>query len=613
VAIVAVAHGQTCGLIVPHNPLSATGLATPYLLTTVPGGNPASECTQLNADARAFAQAVILNLDNGVLSVYNPLVITKGLNPPIAPFNATLPTNYVAGIWFGFNGDLLVLLDAPSPTTAAGAADTGNSQVSSLQQGACVNGGGAKYSLFGQYSHCNANSFFAQANTLIISGLIKVPAPQLYFSGPQLNTPFFCPTVRDFSVVDQDQSDNVVTKYILVTKTNATAQDTAANEAKLTQQGVAFTVISNPSDNGLVNGFLYPTLGNTALISAAAKANLTTSAIGRQTNRSCATTSKWLVTDLADPNGSKVAALGLDELQASVWQFFPVARIPALDPMVVDAAGNPDLLKLNAYRTSVNQFPVTSLSLASTRNYCNYYLKAASRIVADSIYTLGGPSPDADNANLYAFLVTRYISSWSILTCQTLTGIPVPFTSVTAPASAEHLKGFTPEQIERGNRRRGRVLDVIATGGTLSPTYDQSVAGLTFEEEPVYAGGESVAAPSTAAAATTTASYLVPLIAVSAVLGVVVVATGTTVAVQRARSKQHAKEPPHHNHTEEMATHDFRTVRSGSTGVHHIEATHPVPPAPHAGGPAYVADISGNYPIQSSTRIPNSPSSGPGR
>ncbi|HCP74948.1 MAG TPA: hypothetical protein DIU08_09920, partial [Ktedonobacter sp.] len=55
-----------------------------------------------------------------------------------------------------------------------------------------------------------------------------------------------CPTSRDFSIVDQDQSDNVTTFY-LITPSGKVAQDTKANVAALGGQ-----VQKNGSDERLI-------------------------------------------------------------------------------------------------------------------------------------------------------------------------------------------------------------------------------------------------------------------------------------------------------------------------------------------------------------------------
>jgi hypothetical protein len=53
---------------VPANPLTAQGLATPYIL----GGG----CTI--ADTAGFVQAVIISPTTGQVQMYNPLVVQSG-------------------------------------------------------------------------------------------------------------------------------------------------------------------------------------------------------------------------------------------------------------------------------------------------------------------------------------------------------------------------------------------------------------------------------------------------------------------------------------------------------------------------------------------------------
>ena len=76
-----------CDIIVPANPLSARGLATAYQLTGTDGQSPqASGCEMTNAaNLGAFVQATILNPRTGALSVYDPLVVTQGTTPAVAP------------------------------------------------------------------------------------------------------------------------------------------------------------------------------------------------------------------------------------------------------------------------------------------------------------------------------------------------------------------------------------------------------------------------------------------------------------------------------------------------------------------------------------------------
>ncbi len=140
-------NNVNCDIIVPANPLSARGLATPYQLTGPAGTTAAaSGCTMTNAaNLGAFVQATILNPRTGALSVYNPLVITQGTTPAVAPVVPKLPRHAIVTIDFGFNGTNLTQVGATP---------------NALRQGRCVNGLG---SVFGQQSFCNGINFFNTA------------------------------------------------------------------------------------------------------------------------------------------------------------------------------------------------------------------------------------------------------------------------------------------------------------------------------------------------------------------------------------------------------------------------------------------------------------------
>src|SRR5437764_8011812 len=56
-----------CTLSVPDDPLSARGLATPYVL--------AGPCHESDPNTAAFVQAVILDRATGAVSLYDPLVV----------------------------------------------------------------------------------------------------------------------------------------------------------------------------------------------------------------------------------------------------------------------------------------------------------------------------------------------------------------------------------------------------------------------------------------------------------------------------------------------------------------------------------------------------------
>lgn len=366
----AAANGD-CTLVVPANPLSAQGLATPYQLVATNRNN--GPCNEANANQSAFVQAAVFDPNTSSISVYNPLVVDQGTKPAAAPVVPKFAANAVVGIWFGFNGNNLTL----------------SGMNGSLQGGRCVNG--VQGSIFGQFAYCNAPAFFRAANAAIAAG--RLTPPQLGKAKDGLT----CPTVRDFSVVDQDQSDNVTASY-LVNRNGRTAQMTAANQAALPNT----QVLTNGSDNGLLDYFIDPALGCTP----------------------------WMVPDLANP-GHMANALPLDELQAAAHQAAPVALIPNFDPMVV-ANGNLNLNKVNAYRLGVDQPPVQNAGVSSTKTYCQNLLAVApSRLQLDARLTKFQNSPDPAAGNsLFTFLAQRFVFTYEAdgLNCMKRLNQPDPVT-----------------------------------------------------------------------------------------------------------------------------------------------------------------------------------------
>ena len=199
------AANVSCDIIVPANPLSAKGLATPYQLTGTGGMTAAqSGCTMTNAaNLGAFVQATILNPRTGQLAVYDPLVMTQGTTPAVAPVVPTLPANAIVTIDFGFNGTNLTQVGA-TPTA--------------LAQGNCVNGTAG--SIFGQVSFCNGINFFNTAHRLEAAGRLVVPSEgtssKIVASAGTLGSGQNCPETRNFDMVDQDPSDNVTTFYLQI-------------------------------------------------------------------------------------------------------------------------------------------------------------------------------------------------------------------------------------------------------------------------------------------------------------------------------------------------------------------------------------------------------------
>ena len=385
------ADNTDCDIIVPANPLSAQGLATPYQLTGPNGTSPAnSGCNMANAAALgAFVQATVLNPRTGALSVYNPLVITQGTTPAVAPVVPKLPRNAIVTVDFGFNGANLIQVGATP---------------NALAQGHCVNGLGSP---FGQQSFCNGTAFFRAAYTLMTFGRLRVPSQgtsaKIVPTGGRLGTGRACPNVRNFDMIDQDQSDNVTSVYLLNPATGQTAQDTAANEAGMT----GTQALSNGSDNALVDKFMDPVLGCTP----------------------------FMAPDLAN-NNTPTTSQALDELLAAAPRNAP--RIPALvpenDPMVLDANGNLDPAKTNLYRAEVGQPAISRQNdrWDSPANYCQNMINIQGPfLAANQAVFAGGPSPVPDvGNNLFTFLANRLLQSFDNLGCKNF-GLTNPIQVVT--------------------------------------------------------------------------------------------------------------------------------------------------------------------------------------
>ncbi len=361
-----------CTLIVPARPLTSKGLATPYqFVATDPAAGP---CNQSNVDQAAFVEAAIFDPATGQVSIYTPLVVDQGqtpARPPVVPF---LPRNARVALWFGSNADGKLSLRGTDNLAASG----------------CVNGGpGGASDVFGQVGFCNAPRFFRAAQRAINLGQLVVPPLGTGKDGQA------CPTVRDFAVVDQDQSDNVLTTY-LQSADGKIAQDTVANRAALP----GAIQLRNASDNRVVS-------------------------VGMANSLGC---NPWKVASLTDP-GQTVSSQALNELFARARQARPVARIPSGNPFAL-SDGKESLEKLNALRRGVAQFTVTSLAQADTTRYCrNLFRIAPARFKSAEALFRAEPTPRATVANsFFTFLAARFVGTDEVLQCSAKLGVTNPIT-----------------------------------------------------------------------------------------------------------------------------------------------------------------------------------------
>ena len=346
------AVSMNCTLAVPANPLSAQGLATPWQL--------GDGCSMANAATEgAFVEASIL-APNGTLSVYNPLVITAGTTAAVTPTAPTIARGSVVEISVGFNGTNLAL-------TGGGAT-----------QGRCVDALGQ--SLIGQVSTCDSVAFFNAANADIARGTLRIPPVGTSLDGQA------CETTRDFALIDQDQSDNVVTSY-LINGNGQTAQDSAANAAA----NPADTVLVNGSDDKLLAAFVDPANGCTP----------------------------FTATDTTEQTGTS-ASQALNELSARVNQHGTIALIPTNDEMVL-VNGNMSIAKTNVYRSLVDQPLLANNTNPTTvaADYCqNMTNIAPARNNLDLTRDTNFGTPVAAvGSNLATFLGNRLSMSFVNLGC----------------------------------------------------------------------------------------------------------------------------------------------------------------------------------------------------
>ena len=355
------ANSLNCTLIVPDNPLSARGLATPWQLS--------DGCSEANPNEEAFVESTIL-APNGKLQIYDPLVITQGTTAAAAPTVPRIPRGAKVIINVGFNGNNLVL------------------EGGGAFQGRCIDAFGN--SIIAQTSACNAAAFYADANFQIATGRLRVPRLGTGTDGQP------CESTESFSLIDQDQSDNVASEYLL-NENGQTAQDTVANKNAM---GGA-TVLTNGSDDGLLPHFVDPALGCTP----------------------------FEATDSTSPNGMD-SSQATNALSALVQQRGTRALLPVNDPQLL-VAGQFSIGKTNTYRTETDE-PLLSPFTNKTQNAATYCQNMVNiqpgKLQLDAAKEVGFPTPvPAVGNDLATFMGARLAASFTNLNCQNF-GLTNPVT-----------------------------------------------------------------------------------------------------------------------------------------------------------------------------------------
>jgi len=386
------ANSTNCTVTVPKRPLTARGLATPWVL--------GDGCTWANGDTEGvFIDATIL-APNGQIQVYNPLVITQGTTPEVAPTPPTIARGSQVILSVGYNGNALALVGRGA------------------RQGNCIDALGN--SLINQTPQCNAVNFYQMANREIARGTLKIPAAGIGKDGQA------CQTTRDFALIDQDQSDNAVASYLFNSATGQTAQATAANQAKLTQD----TAETNGSDNGLLDKFVDPALGCTP----------------------------FTVPNPTNPAGAS-ASQALNELSARQNQKGTIALLPVNDPQLL-VGGQFSLAKTDVYRAETDM-PLLGFNTNLERNaaqYCQDMINIATpRLKLDAPMETGTASPvPALGNNLATFLAARLSGSFDNLNCKNfgLTN-PVTLTTDANGVATDATFNTTPQKAKGVGGRHG--------------------------------------------------------------------------------------------------------------------------------------------------------------
>ena len=195
-----------------------------------------------------------------------------------------------------------------------------------------------------------------------------------------------CLDVRNFAVIDQDQSDNVISQYLL-NANGQTAQSTAANAAAI----AGSTALNNGSDDKLLAGFLDPANGCTA----------------------------FSAPDSTSPSGTS-GSQALNELSARVNAQGTIAVVPPNDEMTL--VGNAfSVAKTNVYRSLVDQplLPGNTDAATVAADYCQNMVNiqpAQNKLDMTRELNFASPVPAVGNT-LATFMGARLSASFMVLGC----------------------------------------------------------------------------------------------------------------------------------------------------------------------------------------------------
>ena len=235
-------------------------------------------------------------------------------------------------------------------------------------------------------------------------------------------------------------------------------------------------MLTNGSDNALIDFFLDPTFGCTP----------------------------FMAPDLGN-NNQMTSSQALDELLAAKNQTAVTALVPENDEMVLDGNGNFDAAKTNLYRAEVGQAPVSNQNNRqdSPAMYCQNMVNIQTPFLAANqtlLATGASPVPAVGN-NLFTFLANRLSMSFTNLNCQTFgltnpvtatldgNGVAIAATFNTTQQTVTNTTGTPPATGGRrprgrrrplGRRRRPRAVTtaaVVTTSGWTPPGCSRS-AGL---------------------------------------------------------------------------------------------------------------------------------------